>query len=134
MDEENDNYTLENGEQALEHSGLGDQEVARVNSKRLKVENKDRQQLLEFFQKEAAKTRKNEMRWPSLMVDDDGATVKQLWDQPTKSNLQPFSKNSYRIENSQLICKTNQLTGFCMIRVFTGRYFIHFITSSYICY
>ena len=77
MDEEDNNDTLENGEEALEHSvrtkvvtrsngkraaarsqlqainklGLGVQELARVNSKRLKVENKDRQQLLEFCRK-----------------------------------------------------------------------------------
>ena len=31
----------------------------------------------------------------------------------------PFSKNSHHIENSRLICNSNQLTGFYMIRVFT---------------
>ena len=35
----------------------------------------------------------------------------------------PFSKSSYHIENSESIWKTNQFTAFCMIRVFTERYF-----------
>ena len=35
----------------------------------------------------------------------------------------PFSKNSYHIETSQLVCKTTQLTGFYMIQVFTERCF-----------
>ena len=35
----------------------------------------------------------------------------------------PFSKNSYYIETSQLICKALQLTGFCAIRVFSERCF-----------
>ena len=35
----------------------------------------------------------------------------------------PFSKSSYNIETSQLLCKQNQLTSFCMIWVFTERYF-----------
>ena len=79
MEEEDDNDTLENGEQALEYSvrtkvvtrphekrtpsrsqlqASGFQELARVNAKRLKVENQDRQQLLEFRREEAEKTRK----------------------------------------------------------------------------
>ena len=35
----------------------------------------------------------------------------------------PFSKNLHHIETSQLICSSNQLTGFYMIRVFTERCF-----------
>ena len=35
----------------------------------------------------------------------------------------PFSKNSYHIKTSRLICSANQLTGFYMIRVFTETYF-----------
>ena len=33
----------------------------------------------------------------------------------------PFSKNSYHTETSQMICNTNQATGFYMIRIFTER-------------
>ena len=32
-------------------------------------------------------------------------------------------KNMFHIETSDLICKTNQLTGFCMARIFTEMYF-----------
>ena len=35
----------------------------------------------------------------------------------------PFSKNSYHIETSQLICKALQLTGFYIIRVFSEKCF-----------
>ena len=41
-----------------------------------------------------------------------------------------FSKNSYHIETSRLTCVANQLTGFCMIRVFTGRSFRIVYTTS----
>ena len=46
-----------------------------------------------------------------------------------------FSKNSYHIETSQMISKTLQLTGFYMIRVFSGQCFqtnfkIVFVFSS----
>ena len=42
----------------------------------------------------------------------------------------PFSKNLYHIETTQLICNTNQLTGFSMIRIFTGRFFRTGITKQ----
>ena len=35
----------------------------------------------------------------------------------------PFSKNSFHIEISELICIANQMTGFYMIQVLTERYF-----------
>ena len=35
----------------------------------------------------------------------------------------PFSESSYCTEISQLSCVVNQLTGFCVVRVFTERYF-----------
>ena len=35
----------------------------------------------------------------------------------------PFSKNSYYIETSQLICYVNQLTDFYMAQNFTESYF-----------
>ena len=34
-----------------------------------------------------------------------------------------FSEESHRIETSQLIYEANRLTGFCVVRVFTERYF-----------
>ena len=34
-----------------------------------------------------------------------------------------FSKNLFHIETSQLICNANQITDFCIIQVFTKRYF-----------
>ena len=48
-----------------------------------------------------------------------------------------FSKNSYLIETSQLISKALQLTGFCMMRVFSGQWFrtdfkIVFVFSPFI--
>ena len=33
----------------------------------------------------------------------------------------PFSKNSYHTETSQMICNTNQASGFYTIRIFTER-------------
>ena len=38
------------------------------------------------------------------------------------SNI-PFSQKSYRLENSQPICNTNQLNGFYLIQVFPEKYF-----------
>ena len=35
----------------------------------------------------------------------------------------PFSKNSFHIETSELICITNQMTAFYVIQVLTERYF-----------
>ena len=42
----------------------------------------------------------------------------------------PFSKNSYHMETSQLICLANRMTGFYMIQVFTERYFRTDINSK----
>ena len=45
----------------------------------------------------------------------------------------PFSKSSYHIETSQLICKVKQLTGFHMAPVFTDRSFRTDIKSYILC-
>ena len=44
----------------------------------------------------------------------------------------PFSKNSYHMETSQLICLANRMTGFYMIQVFTERYFRTDINSKFL--
>ena len=31
----------------------------------------------------------------------------------------PLGNSSYNVETSQLICKVNRLTGFCMVRAFS---------------
>ena len=48
----------------------------------------------------------------------------------------PFSKNHYRTETNQLICKLNQLNSIYMIQIFTERYFqIGFKSdSSFLCH
>ena len=54
----------------------------------------------------------------SLKTSDDLTRVSK-----TKICLEiPFSKNSYHVEPSPLICKANQLIGFYMIRAFTETY------------
>ena len=42
----------------------------------------------------------------------------------------PFSEDLYRKETSQLICKANWLTAFCVVRVFTERYFPTDVNTS----
>ena len=66
---------------------------------------------------------------PDLVIEQDlMCNMKISWDLARglgtkKKKKISFSKNSYHIETSQLICLANQSTGFYMIRVFTERYF-----------
>ena len=44
-----------------------------------------------------------------------------------------FSKSSYHVETSELICVENQLTSFCMIRFFIEKFFQTYIKSNFLC-
>ena len=50
---------------------------------------------------------------------------------PSKACLiKPFSEKSYHIETSHLICVAIQFAGFCMIRIFTEKFFRVVYTTS----